>query len=111
MVADIWKISFFLWFIFIIAWMPLSMRISRENINILCRVIITMDICLFLITKKYFKIWLLFFYISAGAFLLCEKFEKRPRSQSIRRESVSSMQDCIVITGTFMIAVSVCIME
>lgn len=82
------------------------MTLSRESINILCRVVIVIDICLFVLTIRLFQFWLLIFYILVGVFFLREKFGRWTESAYMRRNYISSTQDCIMTVGTFMIVIS-----
>ncbi|MDE7321209.1 MAG: hypothetical protein K2N73_00515 [Lachnospiraceae bacterium] len=99
-------ILFTIWFILRLVWSKISTSISRELINIMCRVVVVIDICLFLLTIKLFQFWLLIFYIMVGMFFLNEKFGRWTEAAYMRRNYVSSMQDCIMTVGTFMIAIS-----
>lgn len=105
------SLLFFVWFIFLLIWNSVSMSISRRTINFICKVMIVINICLFLITIRFFKFWLLFFYIIVGMFFLREKFGRWTKSAYARRESVSSMQDCIVTAGAFMIVISLMLLS
>lgn len=100
------SLPFLIRFPFLLLWSQLSMSLSKNAINLICRIIVTIDICLFLLTLKYFRIWLLFFYIAVGAFFLREKFGRWTTAAYERRNSVSSMQDCIVCVGTLMLLIS-----
>lgn len=97
------RFLFLAWFLFIIAWNRISMSLSRSSINIICGGVIVANLGMFWLIRIFFKAWLLIFYAAVGAFLLYEKFEKKPVRAHIRRESVSLLQDCIVIIGTLMI--------
>lgn len=99
-------ILFFIWFIFQLVWGRIVKTISEESINIICTVVIVADLCLFLLTIRLYKFWLLIFYILAGMFFLREKFGRWTESAYMRRNYISSMQDCIVTVGSFMIVIS-----
>lgn len=99
-------ILFFIWFIFQLVWGRIVKTISGESINIICTVVIVADLCLFLLTIRLYKFWLLIFYILAGMFFLREKFGRWAESAYMRRNYISSMQDCIVTVGSFMIVIS-----
>lgn len=99
-------ILFFIWFIFQFAWSAKVMTISKETINIICMVVIVIDLFLFLLTIKLFKFWLLIFYVLVGMFLLREKFGRWTESAYMRRNHMGSVQDCIMTVGTFMIVIS-----
>ena len=99
-------LPFFVWPLVLLLWNHISMSLSRETINVICRVVVVIDLCMFLLTIKLFKLWLLIFYIAVGMLFLREKFGRWTEYTYKRRDSVSSMQDCILYVGTFMIAVS-----
>ncbi len=102
---------YIVWFLLLLVWHHLSMSLSRRTINVICRVVIVIDLGMFLLTIKLFKFWLLVFYLLVGVYFLREKFGRWTEYTYQRRNLVSSMQDCIVEVGSLMFVFSLTLLS
>lgn len=101
------SILFFLWFTGILLWHYLAPGFTPYVRNLIGVVTAFAALCLFFATFRYWKIVLIIWGVTVGAFLFAEKFPKNAERQFYWREKVTFLQDFLFTEGSLLVVLEI----